>query len=394
MDDDSRLARARAVLRAQQKAAAGGIANPTDLDPRASALALADEREASAVRDGPDGLVVGPFRYRRTQEVERWRRTRRVIARCDPGAHEDGNYLHLLARQAASIEMLFPDGEPAARVLDGVVLGTVGSTEPQATSRRVGDGSVVLLTGGLVYLVYQLSKAVVLAWQAQEEGARGPASFSTDHGSVERVLTRDPAAVEVLDGLLRRWLFEGVPRPRDSVAPAARYHPPLTVMINCAERFVIAHEYAHLLVDQHAVWTPPQLDPSLPPDWAKEIRADVLGMAMTRASAGDFDGYAPNLALQGPLVACWAFEIITQMRAWVGRPVAHTTHPPPMMRADALLATYQALPEVQQRPELDPRPALHASETVAALWRRVGPALESDVRSGARPLHRTWAGPG
>ncbi len=389
--DDARLAAARAVLRGEQRQAAGGVPNPTDPDPRASALARAAEHEASAVPDGDDAVVVGPFRYRREQEAQRWRRTRRVIERCDPGRHEDGNYLHLLARQAASVEMLFPPGEPAAQLLDGVVLGTVAGTDPQATSRRVGGGSVVQMTAGLVYLLYQLSKSVVLAWQATDADEGGPAGFSTLEGSVDAVLERDGTAVAVLDGLLRRWLFEGVPRPHDSVAPAARYHPPLTVMINCAERFVIAHEYAHLLVDQSDTWVPPPLDPSLPPGWGKELRADVLGLAMTQASAHDLDRYEPNIALQGPLVACWGFEIMTRMREWVGRPVEHTTHPPPMMRAESLLATYRALPEVQQRPDWDPRPALHASETVAALWARVAPALEADVRSGSRPLHRAWS---
>src|SRR5690554_360523 len=70
-----------------------------------AALARAARREQEASVD--QGYVYASgFKYPLVMERLRWARTRDIIQRVAPGPYEDATYLEMLARQAASVEII------------------------------------------------------------------------------------------------------------------------------------------------------------------------------------------------------------------------------------------------------------------------------------------------
>ncbi|NUT91663.1 MAG: hypothetical protein HOY78_06485 [Saccharothrix sp.] len=391
MPEDPSLRHARLVLRQHQREAAMGMP-ASARDEHAAALHAAGEYERTASYED-DRVRVGPFRYPLWTELDRWRRTRAVIDRCAPGPYEDGGFLAILARQAASLEMYAAEPEmnpELAHVLERIVFGTTGRPDSHASTRLVGDGIVVEMSAGMMYFLYQAAKSVVLAWHLVEGPEGTPSTFSTRAEDTRAVLDRDPTAADWLKRLLSAWLFDGVPRPPDSSLPPPRYGPALSLLISCAERFVLAHECVHAVVD--LVRPAGFADLPVLAGWDKEFRADTWGVVMVVESAARYDRFAPNMALQGPVLAMKAHELVQRALAVVSPTVVSTTHPPFADRLTAVLDAYSAIPGIADEPNLGPEPALAAAETLELLWDRVAAGLEERLRSGDR-LHPIWRMP-
>ncbi len=397
---------ARAYLHRVQASWARGIARPADLAP----LAVARERMAQRVREAvtADGYIrEGAFRYEAGVERARWARTEQIIERVQPGPFEDGGYLEFLARQAASVELVLAGGlvPGAGPVLDRVVFGTTGEPTSQASTTHVGDAAVITMSAGMVYLMYQLAKAVVLSWKQVPAGEGSAVAFSSRPEDTRAVLDADDTPSGLVEGMLLGWLFEGVARPPESAAPPPAYHPPLTLLINNAERFVIAHEYGHALIDQLAVdvpWMSTSADITAP---QKELRADLFATVVAIRGAGDLDRMAPNMALQGAMLAMKAHEIadraIDIARGGDGDPGwTSATHPPFQVRASLVADAYRGLladPGEAGDPGdagagLGAEALYVAADTAEILWERVRPRLTAALRAGRR-LHPLWASP-
>ena len=88
-----------------------------------------------------------------------------------PGPDEDGDYLEMLARQAASVEMALCGqcgSKPivrSAEICSRVLLGTVPSNGSAAYSRAYRDFYFVLIEAGLIDFVRQLATAAILSWR-------------------------------------------------------------------------------------------------------------------------------------------------------------------------------------------------------------------------------------
>lgn len=386
------LRRARTIMRALQRDAAAGIATAGTDDAHAAARHAAQAYEREAVLDGAYARI-GPFRHPLVTERARWRHTLEVVDRCAPGPHEDGNYLALLARQAATIELHLsgPGVNPAVPAATRrIVFGTTGRPGSHASAHLAGDAAAVLMSAGMIYFLYQAAKSVVLAWKPIEAPDGSLTAFSTRDEDTREVLDRDPAAAEWLCELLSSWLFAGVARPPASAAPPPAYQPALSLLIGCSERFILAHEYTHALVD---LMRPAGLDVDpLPDGWRKELRADAWGVAMVVESAAAYDGFAPNMALQGPVLAMKAHEVVDRALALVRPTATSPTHPPFERRLEAVLDAYLALPGIAGDPDLAPEPALTAARTLELLWEKILPRLEQRMRSGER-LHPIWTNP-
>ena len=390
--DDGALA--RMVLRAKQREWAEGL----DRLPGRPAATVAHERatlrEQSAVESGGRLRMEG-FSYEPTRERARFSRTRQIIDRVDPGPLEDGTYLEMLSRQAASVELFLLDRIPdpgVAAALDRVLLGTTGEPRSHAATYLVRGVPVIAMSAGMTSAYYQVAKATVLSWLRTQAPDGSLASFSGRIEDTRATLDDDDTPVVLLFQTLVNWLYRAVARPDRSTAPPAAYHLPLTLLINYAERFVLAHEYGHVLVDQLAVLPGAATDLPAAEGHDVEFRADLFAVFMTAGSAGLFDGVAPNIALQGAVLGMKAHEMVDRARSMAlgGAPLpASSTHPPFADRVEAVLAAYRQGWERPGDRRLEIAGLLVAADTAEELWQRVEPRLASAVSRG-RPLHPVW----
>lgn len=393
---------AQLFLRSQQARWVTGLATGSPESPREAALAAARERMDPSLRDG-DYVRDGAFSYLAGTEEARWVRSREIIDRVGPGPHEDGRYLELLARQAASVELTLLDMAkeghfgfdlPMSDALQGILLGTTGQLRSEATTSRLRGSSavVIALSAGMVYLMYQAAKAVVLSWRPKGAPNGAAVSFSTRLEDTRAILEADQEPVHQLAETLLNWMITGIARPADSRAPAPQYVPPLALLINHAERWVIGHEYCHALFDNSPYEPPPWL-PTPTTKYQKEFRADLLSTIILIRAGSTLDRMAPNMVLQGATLAMKIHELadraIDLARGGNGDPAwESTSHPPFSERARTVFSAYEALIGASDEGlQLDP--AYFVASTLDELWIKVRPIIESEVRSGAR-IHPMW----
>jgi hypothetical protein len=258
--------------------------------------------------------------------------------------------------------------------------------------------AVIAMSGGMMDFMYQTSKALVLAWKVVPPPEGGGLSFSGRREDTDEVLERDAYPIELLHDLLATWLYEGRPRAPHSRMPPQHYQWPLQLLINGAERFVVAHEYGHALMDQLS--RSGQDESAKNPDaelsdWERELRADSFAVMVVVESSRVLDLLPPNMALQGAIVAMKAHQIFDRALSTVqhGRALpddGSPTHPPFERRIAQLEALYLQHHPDSERAREDLRGMLVPSQTIEQLWTRVAPRLASNASSG-RALHPVWS---
>jgi hypothetical protein len=374
------------------------------------ALEHVDEEEGNAVLDG-EYLREGVFKYEKTVEQKRFAKTREVIRRCEPGYYEDPVYLAMLARQAASIEMTVDEwttGSPTTDCKDSwcrnILLGTSGSLDFNASARifRETGCSTVVVYSGLIYFMYQCAKAVVLSWKQADPG-KAAVAFSPGRKATLQTLKHDRHPLDLITGTLRAYLTTGHPRAGQSIPPPDQFHPPLSLLTSFNERFVIGHEYGHVLLAQES-----GLSESFP-GLQGEHAADVFGMLACVSGASSFDGVAPNVALQGPLFALSCLEILRRAKSVLtsGREKpdrGSLTHPPLRTRAEVVEREYRravGLPlsvslsgsmwqpisyglDDEGGPNDNVWKAWSPTQSLAVLWDMAKPALREDHDKGLK----------
>jgi hypothetical protein len=392
---------ALAELRRQQKegwASLGIVARAVDEDSLGKALRRADQREKESTER--DGFIYSGLKYPAVLERQRWARTREIIARVSPGPDEDGSYLEMLARQAASVEMVLRgdfSGKPMGRgaeVCERLLLGTVPSVRSDAYSRTYADYYFVLVAAGLIEFVYQLAKASVLSWRPKEPaspsvqgGGRAQYSFSSEPADIDVVLATNPYPLQLLARTLNAYIFEGRPRDEGFSPPSAAYLAPLTILTNMNERFILAHEYGHTLIDV--------LDIEFSDDsaWREEFSADIVAFRVVIESARALDGLPPPFAIYGSFFVLTALEIIRRTldivrHGVVQKDAGSVSHPPIMGRLENLRRLYLAHVS-STNDENSIRPALAPAKTLEYLWERVANEATGEWRSGRVP-HAIW----
>jgi hypothetical protein len=183
-----------------------------------AALEAAGRREQAAVVKG-DRVRESAFSYPLELEKKRWARTRDIIHGVAPGPNEDARYLEMVARQAASIEMMLR-GEhremPNPRttdLCDRVLIATIPSFSPAAETYSVKGYFNVLLAAGLIQFVYQVAKFVVLSWDISQDES-GPVRAKGTPEDIDRVLAENPRLLRRLLDTYIGYLFRGDPRQR------------------------------------------------------------------------------------------------------------------------------------------------------------------------------------
>jgi hypothetical protein len=191
---------------------------------------------------------------------------------------------------------------------------------------------------------------------------------------------------------------------------------PLTLLIDMAERWIIAHEYGHGFAARmgFAVKAAPVAESR---QQAEEYFADDNGMVLTVLSAARLDHVGPAFSLAGPAFALACLEVLRRSASVIGRGTVLPDsgggdHPPNKARFDNILNAFDFFFDVLQddqaglelalahrQPDWTPvdteaRRVLRARvmrwpNTLFTIWSQVRPLLQKD-HDNKRPLHRMW----
>lgn len=394
--DESSLDIGRQLLQLHQSTWATNHLVPA---PAGSALdqALSELEIRRSHADDENSIAIdGVFNYDLESEKRRWDRTERIIRRVDPGKYEDANYLEMLARQAATVELQIIESDPNTEIhLGKILFGTIGQPRSEATTRLVGNVVVIELSAGLVTLMYQLAKAAVLASKLMDPHGDAAVSVNAKLDEVQRVLIDNPEPERIVYETIINYIYRGVPKPITSSIPDPEYHPPLTLLTMYAERSVIAHEYGHALTDFFNVIDFEDVDQQLiSKHWQREFRADIFSASMVGLSAANQDRVAPNIAFNGSLFAFKVHEILDQVVTLVhGKKLdskwQSETHPPYEQRMKLVIDAYKDWFEDPEDPFTDHRGMLQWHPVIEVLWDRVRPKVIDEIASD-RAVHPIW----
>lgn len=393
------LTDAHEKLRAIQNAAhlrTGLEAQFKEVDTTIAALGRAELRETSSVIEG-DIIRDYAFKYDTKVERERWRRTRQILARTQPGPHEDPIEVEMVARQAASIEMIlnrYANERQYPKLKDlteRVLVGTVPTPKPIANSRRSGKNFFILISIGLIEFVYQVTKATVLSWKLTGSPNSRRSSFSDSLDDVEEVLATNPMPKNILLFALKSFIFHGMPSGFGRFNIPKVYFLPLNWITNCNQRFLLAHEYSHMMFDELDL----VFDVSNR-NHVEEHLADMFGLKLLMNSAEELDNVAPNIACQGAFLTLGAVEILQEalcmaMPARSESADNKSSHPIESSRIDLLSKHYTE--EVGRHHDmLAITPAIFPAQTLRLVWANTKAEFEDIVDKQDFTPHEIWKG--
>lgn len=286
-----------------------------------------------------------------------------ILERVQPGPHENPVYLDLLARQAASVERFLLDeegiGPRIAEVLPRILIGSTGEPASTAGTTSDGDASVIKIPAGMIALRAGLARTVAQIQQT--------------------TIDEDSSPIGALTDTLFGWLFNGVATIEASNGLA-----------ELAERFVVAHEYGHAILDQFRVPLP-WLHCDEVDALTKELRADMVATLAVVGSAAKLDGVPPRAALQGAILAVKAHEMagraIDMAAGETGTPGPTSAwHAPVAARLELVQQTYGSMVEDAGDEQLSKDSVLLATDEI---WERVRPRLVAELYAGSQ-LHPLW----
>lgn len=354
------------------------------------AYKAANEREAKAIFKGDD-VFLGVFKFDVQLERLRWNRTRDLIFRANPSVYENPFMLEILARQAASIEIILRQehtntiNKQNSAQLDRLLLFTVPSKNFDAASGSIDDHHIVYLSSGLTSYLYMAAKSVVLSWKPIE-AKNSAVAFKATPEAIKQVLSEDPNVEQLLYKTLHTWIVDGYPQFETNNPPPLQYHPPLGMLITHAERFVIAHEYGHIFTRLLGV--------ELRQKWNVEYEADKFAYNMALTSASILDRLPPNISIQGAFFVLTAIDVMrkaitTVMCGYVPKDLGSKSHPPATHRLARLKRLFQ-----EDIAESALEGAMVPSKTLNLLWERIEPKFQDLHRQSAMrnfsDIHANW----
>jgi hypothetical protein len=167
------------------------------------------------------------------------------------------------------------------------------------------------------------------------------------------------------------------------------------MLINGAERFVLAHEYGHVLMHKlHILGQDSATTPSADSPWDMEFAADSFG-AMVAVESGRLLDFLPaNMALEGAELTMKTDEIFDEVLGMAspgvpGGSEENANHPPFSQRVAVLEHLYRQLHPDQDTADDDLLGMQVPARTLDQIWRRARPQLTAILQSEI-PLHPVW----
>lgn len=395
IDVTESLAQARGLIQARQQKWPPKQSVQDESPLNVARRAFADRRESTL----PHGewLRAGTFLYTPSFEEARLDRTASVIERVAPGDFEDGLLVEQIARQAASVEMYLISRQfdaTVAMAAERIIFGTTAAPISHASCYRVKDIALIEFSQGLLNLLSVAALAVVRA-HVPTDPIPGYKGWSSDLGDVEQYLDTNPGAVDLLVDFFVNWMTDGRPSTSQPLEIHTTLTMPYEILTSFAQRFVIAHEYAHALVDKLGIEVLRSDDSTYDEPTQKEIRADLFGVVAIGRASGKLDGVAPNVALQGSVLAMKAHELLLRARQLADQPEdlvgrEASGHPSFSQRAVLCREVYRwCLPNVNDT-KADVGGMTVPARTAEILWRRAVPHIITAIQE--RGLHPLWRG--
>jgi hypothetical protein len=384
------------VLRREQQTARRrcGLAEPVNSDDMlAHTLQRAETRENTAERRNGkirDGL----FGYSETLEPVRWSRTRDIIQRVVPAANEDPVYLEIVARQAASIEIVLRQENAQTlnsrnnELCNHVLIGTIPTLDSSAYTSRTRDYFTILISVGLIDFLYQVTKAMVLSWQPVAPHKNASVGFDNSPETVRQVLASNPLPLAYFTHSLSGYLFRGQPHVIGYSPPPVEYKYPLQLHTNFNERFVLAHEYGHTLINMLDISHPDFFGPK------EEFAADVFAFLILVDSGLVLDGMPPNVSLQSAFLVLTALQVLREAldlvrHGEIREDRGFVSHPPIAQRMETLQYLFQDKID-DGRVMNSITPLLRPAQTLSLLWHDAQPYFLR-ARAESQKLHAIWS---
>lgn len=364
--DDNKYINALNYLRNEQFLAflqAGTWPVSSVTDKTKLALQALQWRYNFAKTDDPERVRREGLSYHLQDELKRIHVAEDLVRRVAPGPFENANYLALLAYEAASLELVLSDliGDKQAQERPlRFLLGTRLTRELDACSltKSIDDYTVVFLNSGLIEFVYQAAKAVIEAMNPVFS-ADGRVHSDKNITEISAGLKKNKAPIERVWKTLEAFFFGGYPRAYSKETVHEEYLMPISSLISMAERWVVAHEYGHGLLEgwnPTAMNSPGEGGSGIPgpqnPSWAKEFFADTNATILTVLSAARLDGLTPEFSLPGGIftlkcidIRRKAFAVITTGQESID--TGSDTHPPLITRAHQTLVCLRQFFDVE-----------------------------------------------
>ena len=385
-------------IQAQAAAKSGHAENS-----RAAAQIKATEAKFRSDRSLKGDKVRLGWMVYRPEWVAAWdSRADRIWARLLPGPYESPGIINVLVRQAAVVEHALQGGLSSfssqlntSRFTERVLLGTLarGDVEAFAANTAIKDYPIILVHNGLPGLFFMVARAMTAAWPAESPPAGRTVAFNTTEERVRDRLSKSSVAMSTLAGTLLAYLYSGDPWRTSLSYIEPERTMPLGVLLTMAERWVLAHEYAHVLFD---------LDGPNPSTQRgrhdMELRADAVATNIVLASAAELDSVDPATALAGIALALRSFRLIDEAFgiATTGQPRQDSptdTHPSVIDRLRNVYAITLSSIERAGAPEHKKRKIMSFSDeiwrTVDLIGERVFPTILATHQSGWK-LHPIW----
>lgn len=299
-----------------------GSGNEPSSEPPLTVALNALQQRKSETEAQPNGWL----RYKRllyAPELERarWATSQTIIERSMPGPLEDGGTFERLAREAASVEWWVGRNldEPTRQALPRVVLGTTARPTSHAGTLGLGGGAAILFSAGLMNLIDILA-ITSMAARPYLHHDPGYFVFSDDAGKIRDKVRTNPPISNSLTTFFEMWLKQGLTPPADFSLVQEEAMLPYILLRAHAERFIVAHEYAHALEKLGLL--------PLGDEWGvgqrrlKEIRADIFASRVLVETAARLDETGPSVALRGGVLALKAHELLDSALAMIRHPQA------------------------------------------------------------------------
>jgi hypothetical protein len=316
-----------------------------------------------------------------------------------PSRYEDPWLFSLLSEMATEIESV---AEGLGMTLpQRPVFGTLPLGQLNAMAVRVPNTEEYLIAFqyGMFGFMNLASKAFAAALPSVEDG--DGISFNLDRERVLNHLAANAEPVARMSDFLGAYIYAGDPHAAEQYFVTASIERLSGLLRGTAERFIIGHEYGHLISGHLAPSTPrrekekPVTFEAPPRAWRHEIEADFSGMVLAVHSQAQ-NGLDLALSYAGVDFAFTAMELAERALAVARhgdaaeRKVADT-HPPTTTRRHAARLALGALSPSEQAQE-SARGLGEALETVGDLmWEQIEPEFRDRYRGGDRPS-QIWGG--